>query len=686
MNNINKVHVIYKTHLDVGFTDLAKNVVDKYINSFIPKAIALANKVNRTGENKKFIWTVGSWLIDEYLRRADEDNKQKLIDAVNNGSIVWHGLPFTTHSELMDEELFNFGISICKELDKKFSRKTIAAKMTDVPGHTRGIIEPLSRNGIKYLHIGVNDVSHKPNVPDTFIWKDSKGNEIIVDYCQGYGKTTLIPELDEVLVFAHSGDNMGPPSEQDIYKQLEKIQNQFPNAEVKASTLDSYAESLIKIKHTLPVLTDEIGDTWIHGISTDPYKVSCFLELLRVKDKWIRENQLLRGSTAYTEFLRSLLMIPEHTWGLDFKKYLADYKNWRKEDFIKARQNDKLSDSYIPDKYNKFGSFARKEFATQVKHMNWEDRSYSYYESSHDEQREYIKDAIEVLPVHLKNEARNIIQTLKIKPEVKACYKEVLINEEYEINQFKVTVLKDGSVKVRYRNNQNEITLGKISYELFGMTTFEKWKKEYMVNLEQNDSWAMPDFFKLGIEDAGTQQDNMLFSCSTDKAYICENELFIEASFGNFESKNCGAPRKTAVQYIFNENEIDICAYLYDKDASRIPEAIWISHFTDNRMMENIELSKLKEVIDPFEVVECGNRNYHSIKEVHFYNKESEINIIPLDSTLLSIGERRLYNFNQSYANPIGGLHFNAYNNLWGTNFKMWYEEDIISRFKINIK
>lgn len=685
MENIKKVHVIYKTHLDVGFTDLAKNVVDKYINSFIPKAIELAGKVNKNKENKKFIWTVGSWLIDEYLRRANKEEKQKLIEAIKKGNIAWHGLPFTTHSELMDKELFEFGISISKELDEKFSRDTIAAKMTDVPGHTRGIIEPLCRNGIKYLHLGVNDVSHKPNVPDTFVWRDSKGNEIIIDYCQGYGKTTIVPGLSEVLVFAHSGDNLGPPTEVGIYAQFEKIQKKFPNAEIKASTLDNYARELVKVRHNLPVITDEIGDTWIHGIATDPYKLSCFLELLRLKNKWIEEKILIKGSNIYREFLRNLLMIPEHTWGLDFKKYLADYKNWDKQNFIQARKLNTLSNDYIPEKYSEFGEFAKEEFAAQVKHMNWEDRSYSYFESSHAEQREYIVAAMEKLPANLREEAAKAIEELSLMPKCIG-YKEVLINSEYNIKDFIVTVLQDGSIKIKGKGIEHEIVLGKVNYELFGIETFKKWEKEYMVNLERNRLWAVPDFFKLGMEDIEVQQEDILFNCKVEKCYVNGQELAIEGSFGTLEGSEYGCPRKVAIQYIFNEKDIDLNVYLYSKDASRLPEAIWVSHVTENSGLKNIKLMKLSEAINPFEVVECGNRNYHSIEEVGFNVSDVHISITPLDSKLLSLGERRLYNFNQNYADLKGGLHFNLYNNLWGTNFKMWYEEDIISRFKIMIK
>lgn len=34
-----EVLLIFKTHLDIGYTDYAKNVVENYINTYIPNAI-----------------------------------------------------------------------------------------------------------------------------------------------------------------------------------------------------------------------------------------------------------------------------------------------------------------------------------------------------------------------------------------------------------------------------------------------------------------------------------------------------------------------------------------------------------------------------------------------------------------------------------------------------------------------
>ena len=39
-----KVFVVSKTHLDLGFTDYAGNIKQKYLNTFIPDAISLAEK------------------------------------------------------------------------------------------------------------------------------------------------------------------------------------------------------------------------------------------------------------------------------------------------------------------------------------------------------------------------------------------------------------------------------------------------------------------------------------------------------------------------------------------------------------------------------------------------------------------------------------------------------------------
>ncbi|MDR0844677.1 MAG: DUF5054 domain-containing protein, partial [Tannerella sp.] len=82
---VEKVHVIFKTHLDIGYTDFASKVEQRYIDEFIPKALALNDELKAEGSTDKYIWTTGSWLIDTYLKQASPDAVKKFETALEQG-------------------------------------------------------------------------------------------------------------------------------------------------------------------------------------------------------------------------------------------------------------------------------------------------------------------------------------------------------------------------------------------------------------------------------------------------------------------------------------------------------------------------------------------------------------------------------------------------------------------------
>ena len=159
------VHVVFKTHLDVGFTDLAETVVRRYHEDYIPRAIVLARGLRRSAGSLRFVWTTGSWLIADHLERADASGRRALEEAIAAGDIAWHALPFNTHTELLDTSLAEAGLGIAAGLDRRFGRRTIAAKLTDVPGHTVGLVPVLAKAGVRFLHVGVNPCSAVPELP-----------------------------------------------------------------------------------------------------------------------------------------------------------------------------------------------------------------------------------------------------------------------------------------------------------------------------------------------------------------------------------------------------------------------------------------------------------------------------------------------------------------------------------------
>ena len=55
--SVDKVYVVFKTHLDVGFTDLSSVVTQRYITEFIPKALDVSEKLRAENASEKYVWT-----------------------------------------------------------------------------------------------------------------------------------------------------------------------------------------------------------------------------------------------------------------------------------------------------------------------------------------------------------------------------------------------------------------------------------------------------------------------------------------------------------------------------------------------------------------------------------------------------------------------------------------------------
>ena len=337
-----KIHLVFKTHLDIGYTDFAAKVKEKYLATYIPAAIKLAEALKRSKGDERYVWTTGAWLIYEYLENASPTDRRRLEEAILSGDIAWHGLPFSTHSELMDPALFRFGLSLSQKLDVRFGKKTIAAKLTDVPGHTRGIVPLLAEAGIRLLHIGANPASTPPDVPPAFVWRNTDGSEVIVVFQKAaYGDLTALAGVPSALGFGFTNDNIGPHTYDQVTQIFHKWRDTYPGVPVVASTLDAFAGDLLKSEPELPVITDEIGDTWIYGVGTDPTKLRRYRELCRIRTEWLDDGTAEALGESFNACSSSLLLVPEHTWGFDTKTILADYQNYSASDFARVRQGEK---------------------------------------------------------------------------------------------------------------------------------------------------------------------------------------------------------------------------------------------------------------------------------------------------------------------------------------------------------
>ncbi len=659
------IHLIFKTHLDIGFTDFARNVVKTYFDVFIPSAIETARKLRETGSNDRFIWTTGSWLIYEYLEHGTTEQRKALEKAIEAGDIRWHGLPFTTHTELMSQSLFKYGLSLSKQLDKRFGKTTISGKMTDVPGHTRGIIPLVAEAGIRFMHLGANQASTPPDVPPTFVWRDeaSKSDVIVMYQKGGYGGLIRVPGLAHTLAFAHTNDNHGAQSLEEVQKIYRDLRTMFPEAQVIGSTMDAFAEQLIEVQAQLPIITQELGDTWIHGVGSDPLKISRYREMARLREEWLETGKVQADNAKLIGFSNKLMMVPEHTWGMDEKVHLHDYTHYAKEDFQTARQ-------------------------TEV---------FRNFESSWAEQRAYVDDAVKALgDSPLANEAKNRLKAILPKLPDKASYKRVEdTSRVFDTTHFEIGFdLQTGAIKhlIEKANKRNwasdEHVLGLFRYQTFSTKDYEHFWQHYIINKRETKVWSWDDYTKPGMKERDSESrfwlPHMVGLYSKQDAK--GQSFLIELTMPEATWNKYGAPKSVYVTVDLPNDEAVIKFDLqwFEKEANRLPEAAWLSFNPVTQQTGEWMMDKLGAHISPLDVIKNGNRKLHGVETGVFYSdNRAQLTIESLDAALVAPGEPSLLNFNNRQPVMKNGMHFNLLNNIWGTNFQMWYDDD--TRFRFNV-
>lgn len=659
--DIDLVHVIFKTHFDLGFTGYARVIANRYLSEFIPGAIALAETMQAEHPSEPFRWTVGSWLYYEYLERATPEQRARFDRAVANDLVAWHALPFTTHTELMDERLFRFGLGLSQQLDQRYGKHTIAAKMTDVPGHTRAMIPLLAEAGVRFFHVGVNPAATVPDVPPIFVWRDeATSTELLVMYQKVYGDVMVIPGTTQAVALVFTGDNLGPPSQESVHETYARLRRDFPNAAFVGSTLDAVAEALLPVQSALPVVTDEIGDTWIHGIGTDPTKVNQYRELLRLRNGWITGGRDTLG--RLDAFHHSLLMVPEHTWGMDLKTFLPDYDHYDTPSLAAHRA----------------------------------DPMYQQFEASWAEQRAYVSEALSALDgTPLRAEADAALAAIAPRRPDSAQL-QPLAEPQFETAHWSVGLdPATGALNHLVRKADGAPVadethvIGRLLYETFSAGDYDRFWHQYIRDREFGDVrvWAHPDNTKPGlkVETHGRWRPQIGRIARREEGdTLC---VLAEATFAP-EACAIGAPELLTLEYRFEvDGTIGLNLQWFGKPACRLPEAFWVEVNPVASGAGRWEIHKLAGAIDPTQVISHGARTLHGLHElVEFHGPNASLQIESLDAVLVAPGRPSLLDFHNQLPDMAGGVHFNLYNNAWGTNFPMWFEDDTRFRFTFRLK
>ncbi|MCA9902987.1 MAG: DUF5054 domain-containing protein [Anaerolineae bacterium] len=473
-----------------------------------------------------------------------------------------------------------------------------------------------------------------------------------------YGDVMLIPGTSAAVALVFTGDNLGPPSIESVHQTYATLRQQFPNARFIGSSLDAAARLLIEAHAELPVITAEIGDTWIQGVGTDPTKVSQYRELLRLRREWLRAASI--DDSTLENLHRGLLMIPEHTWGMDLKTHLQDYEHYETEVLVEARK--------LPN--------------------------FETFERSWDEQRAYIDDALAALAnTPLNSEAQQRLKSIKPRKPDLTDY--TLTSEHHFENPRWLIDIDPATGALAGLEDRRTGTvladtdhpLGLLTYETFSAGDFDRYWHQYIRDREFGGVrvWAHPDNTKPGLQVVDHQSWLPSLQAIYQHADSDSLQLLVQASLPA-ASQEIGAPALLYFEYTLTEDDLEMTLRWFDKPACRLPEAYWLKF--NPRLPDEGQwfVHKLGQAIDPCDVVSRGARTLHSFDTgVSYRSAKLQLELDSLDAALVAPGRPSLLDFHNQLPDMAGGMHFNLYNNVWGTNFPMWFEDDALFRFRLRV-
>ena len=118
---LENVIIVYKTHVDLGYTARVREVVHEYRTSMVDRVLDAIDANSKQPKDKQFVWTLSGWPMKQILWEGQTpERRMKIEQAIKAGNLVIHAYPFTTHTESAEIEDLVRGLSISSELCRKY--------------------------------------------------------------------------------------------------------------------------------------------------------------------------------------------------------------------------------------------------------------------------------------------------------------------------------------------------------------------------------------------------------------------------------------------------------------------------------------------------------------------------------------------------------------------------------------
>jgi len=709
---VTDVWIVVKSHFDLGFTDLAENVFQRYRTEMMDKSLKVMEANKGLSKENQFVWTVPGWPLYAQMLGPKQDSlrKIKIEQAVKDEMLTPHALAFSTHTESQDlEDLvrsLSFSSNVCRQYGLPIP---IAAKMTDVPSHSWVLPTLLYHAGIKFLHIGVNPASQYPRVPQLFWWEGADGSKVLCSYTIDYG-SSFFPAADwpckNYLCMIMAGDNHGPPAIAEVAKWKKQYKEKMPNVKVHFGTLDDFAKAALSENPELPVVRGDMPDTWIHGIMSMPRATKVARDTrplepaLETFDTQLRCWGLKPGSVSklLADAYEQSLLYSEHTWGMNAEygpRYLygEDWKNWLTE-----MEKDPLPAD---------GDYSKLQRGSKRKWMQ-----------SYDDHRNYANKAATIINTAFDSRLQLLASSVKIKEKSIVVYNalpwkrsgivevegEKIFVEDVPANGYKTipfkvskTVQQTASqVETKYfiaafdlerggihslidKRSGKELVdqsgayvLGQFMHERF--STNEVYDRFFNKYSRIKDGWGLDDIGKPGMPDA-SKVPYLATTPAGWKLNAVQSETEERITLTATDTKGLAKGYTLTFTFPANMPYIDVMWNVDTKTADKQPEGGWLC-FPFNIKQSKFTVGRLGAPIDPAtDIVPGTNRHLYAVTTgVAVNGKNGGVGLCPIDAPLISLDEPGLWHWSMDFVPKKPTVFVNLYNNMWNTNFPLWQD------------
>ena len=682
-----KIFLVFKTHFDIGFTQLSRDVISQYSGSMLSDVIETCDATADMGK-LHYVWTMPSWPLT--VMQENPEKRPDVDRLVRGKQMAFHALPFTSHTDFSGIGDMVDGLRYATELAAEYDLpQPVSAKMTDVPGHGRILPTVLAKAGIKFLHLGCNAYATPPDVPPLFFWEGPDGSRVLTMYSRGgYGSAMIPPEewpFPVWIALMHTHDNCGPQSAELIRAMVAEAKEACPEAEIVCGTMDDFYYALSECDLSgLPVVKSDMADSWIHGVGSYPKEV-CTVRQTRRDLAAAEIAQFAAGGdkerfkAARQTAADGQVLFCEHTWGLDVKTWMDPMRVYDKKKFRALRNSTeylKMEESWTEQADRAEASAKAAAEALECAKsgsgaiLNANGSAFTGWAEAEGaegavrlagKERVYVRDvpALSAVAVESKTypAAENVLENHRYR---------LTLDEDRGV----ITELYDKKLGCPLAKERDGVGVFSYQYDVYGIEEMTEYLRTYAYR-----------FFDWGIRDNG--KDNYPECPRRTIRPTCEKierdgySLTLHYTSSAMEPYGDGREIRIIVSLPPEGEELFVRTELIGKEATPYVES---GSFCLPLAEEHprYRFNKNGDIIDPAcDITDCANHALYCLESFACAeNGKNGLCVVTHDAPVCAIGETGIYGYRKTYKAHAPILYFNLFNNMWGTNFPQWMEGD----------